>query len=391
MSNKAYTSSVVFSSFLPILLIVTLSFIDLSKASEEKTNPKNLLLTTTVGAYPKPSYIVMPDWFDNTNDLTPSVAYEKFIESTNENKLHEDLDRAIKDVIEKQIAYGIDIPTDGEIKRENYIYYFCRKLGGINFSVLAKKTARKNWHGFFPTITGKITHPKTPIMVNDYQYAQNVSTHPIKVTIPGPMTIIDSLANNFYDNDRELGEDIAKAINAEIRALAASGCKWIQIDDPVLARKPEKALDYGIDLLEKCFEDIPKDVISIVHLCCGYPSCIDEEDFPKAEQDSYLKIVKKLDNSKIKAFSIEDTHRRNSSELFREFKNSIVILGVIDIGKSRIETVDEIKDHINYVLQYIPAERLMIAPDCGLGLLSNEMVDAKLRNMNEAVLEIRNG
>ena len=202
--------------------------------------------------------------------------------------------------------------------------------------------------------------------------------------MPGPMTISDTTANAYYDDPAKLGADIATALNYEVQALAQAGCKHIQIDEPVFARKVPEALDYGLENLERAFHGCPKDVVRTMHMCCGYPDSLDNPDYPKAPKESYFDLAEAVDRSSVMAVSLEDTHRRNDLALLERFASTTIILGVVAIAKSHVESVDDIRAHLTQALEHIDAERLIAAPDCGLGLLSRERTLEKLRNLCEA-------
>ena len=355
-------------------------------ANEPKLRLKKPLLTTTIGSYPKPFYVTLPDWFANLSSPQPSITYDEY--NLAKSVSLETLDRATQEVVLEQINW-IDIPTDGEIRRENYVHYHCRHLDGIDFSALTKKLMRDGtWMASVPTIVGPVTSQNN-FLPRDFNIAQVATNRPVKITIPGPMTITDSLADAFYYDEQKLGLALAEAINKEVLALAETGCTWIQIDEPLFMRHPQKALEYGIKHLEKCFEGIPDNVMSVVHICCGYPTAVDMDYYPKSGSDGYITLAKALEESTIKVVSIEDAHRRNDLSLLTLFKNTAVILGVIDIAQTRIESVDEIKEHILQALNYIEPDRLIIGPDCGLGMLTNRIIQAKLSNMVEAVTYLR--
>ena len=224
--------------------------------------------------------------------------------------------RATMDVIKDQIDCGIDIITDGEVRRENYIHYHCRHLNGIDFSNLTEKTARTgNYKCWLPTITNRVTAGES-FLVEEWKANQKLSNKPIKVTIPGPMTITDTIANTYYKSDEEMGYDLAGAINVEIKRLEKAGCKYIQVDEPLFARKPENALNFGIKNLEKCFTNVDSAKIErTTHICCGYPDKLDAVNYPKAPLNSYKKIAKALDASLIDTVSIQDAHRYNDLEI----------------------------------------------------------------------------
>jgi len=152
----------------------------------------------------------------------------------------------------------------------------------------------------------------------------------------------------------------------------------------VFARKVPEALDYGLENLERAFHGCPKDVVRTMHMCCGYPDALDNPDYPKAPKESYFELAQALDRSSVMAVSLEDTHRRNDLALLEHFAATTVILGVVAIAKSQLENIDEIRTHLAEALQHIDAERLIAAPDCGLGLLGRERSLAKLRALCEA-------
>ena len=344
------------------------------------------MLTTVIGAYPKPSFLNLTDWF-NTNKTDKKYPTKYYNEEINDfGKNAEDLFlKATKQVIKDQELCGLDIITDGEVRRENYVHYHCRHLLGIDFSFLTEKPARSgSYTSFLPTIASKVEADK-PFLVDEWKKNQSLTKKDLKITIPGPLTITDTVANKFYKTDEELGFDLAKAINIEVKRLVEAGCKYIQIDEPLFARKPEEALNYGIRNLEICFEGInnPK-IEKIMHMCCGYPDKLDAINYPKAPLDSYKKISKQLDSSILDAISIEDAHRYNDEEIFEDFKNKKLILGLIKIASSKEETEQEIEQRIKAVLRYIDKERLIAAPDCGLGFLPRELAIKKLTTMVNA-------
>ena len=221
-------------------------------------------------------------------------------------------------------------------------------------------------------------------MTRDYRIAQSATRKPVKITVPGPMTIADSMYDDHYGDEKKLGVDLAEALNYEIKALARAGCDWIQIDEPVFARYPKKSLSFGIENLERCFYGVPKHVNLCMHMCCGYPDVLDNEDYPKADPSAYHEIAEAIDSSSIQFISIEDAHRANDLTLFDKFQKSTVVLGLVAIARSRVETESEIRMRLKEVLEHIDKERLMAAPDCGLGMLPRAIAVAKMENLAKA-------
>ena len=338
------------------------------------------MLTPTIGSFPKPDFVPVRDWFQDSYTPTHDASYF----ATRE--LETRFAVATKDAVEAQIEAGIDVPTDGEMRRENYIFYHLRHLDGIDFDKVQTRPIRTGaWELEVPTIVDRVT-ARDRFLAFDYQIAQSYSTRPVKITVPGPMTIADTIADEYYGEDHALNRDLADAINIEIRALADAGCQHIQVDEPVFARNPAGALAYGIDNLERCFRDLPKQVTRIVHLCCGYPRTVDEpnEDVLKANSDSYFELAPALDEAAVDAVSLEDAHRNNDLALLERFEKTQVILGLIAIARTRIETEDEISHRLTAALDHIDADRLTAAPDCGLGMLDKHTALAKLQNLARA-------
>lgn len=341
------------------------------------------LKTTCIGAYPKPDYVPIRDWFQVGHDATDynDTVLRNWSEAPEIQGL---LDKATAEVVRDQIDCGIDIPTDGEIRRENYVHYQCRHFDGFDFENLTKRVLRNGaYTAELPTIRGPVRARGQSVLTRDYQVAQAASDRPVKITLPGPLTISDTTADEHYNDPRALAFDLAAALNAEARALAAAGCTYIQIDEPIFARKPDAALDFGTEALRRCFDGLPDDVTRVMHMCCGYPNRLDDTDYPKADPESYIKIARQVDGI-ADQISIEDAHRHNPERLFSLFTRSTLIVGFITVASSRIEPVSEIAARMEQILQHLPQDRLIAAPDCGLGFLGRELAMTKLRNLSEA-------
>lgn len=345
------------------------------------------LLTTTIGAYPKPPYVALPDWFNDPagpDTETPTQGWALALAKLGD-RAQAIITRATREAVTDQVNAGIDIPTDGEIARENYIHYHCRHLDGISFDALTEKPLRNGaYSARLPTVVGPIKAAKR-FLVEDWRRAQSFTERAVKITMPGPMTVSDTLADAYYQDNNKMGADIADALNIEVRALADAGCRHIQIDEPLFARKPQQALAFGLDNLERAFHGCGKHVVRTVHMCCGYPDRLDNPDYPKADPQAYFELADALDYSSIMAVSIEDAHRHNDLSLLERYARTQVILGVLAIAKSRIEPIDEIRQRLRLALEHIDEQRLLAAPDCGLGLLGRQKALAKLSNMSAAV------
>lgn len=347
------------------------------------------LKTTCIGAYPKPDYVPISDWFQV--DLAEKDYGQRVLRAWEEGQTDEVralLDKATAEVIADQISCGIDLPTDGEVRRENYVHYQCRYFDGFDFEGLTRRVLRNGAYDTeLPTIRSKVQARGEGVLVRDWQVAEQAAGRPVKMTLPGPMTISDTTADAHYNDAERLAEDLAIALNSEVLALVDAGCRFIQIDEPIFARKPDEALAYGLDTLARCFDGVPDDVTRVVHMCCGYPSGLDDVDYPKADQQAYVKIASGVDGL-VDQISIEDAHRHNPDDLFPLFEKSTLIVGAVRIASSQVETVGEIMDRLEAILRLIPAERVVAAPDCGLGFLGRELAMKKLTNLCEAAASL---
>ena len=348
------------------------------------------LITTTIGAFPKPKYVPIRDWFDAAKDAggmnTSETTYQYSKDIEKNKDAHEDLFiRAAQEVLGIQIRAGISIPTDGEVRRENYIHYHCRHLGGFDFNNLEHRVLRDGaYETDLPAIRGPILHSSKNYSAHDYVASQGVSSRPVKFTLPGPLTIMDTTADCFYNDRPKLNAALAKTINKEVLALVEAGCRHIQIDEPLFARSVKDALDFGMEGLERCFYGVPKSVTRIVHMCCGYPDHLDDTDYKKADPSSYYELSKAIDQAAFDQISIEDKHCCNNLNLLEKFENKTVIFGSLAIASSALETVEEVVERLSAALNHIDRDRLVVAPDCGLGLLPAQLAEDKLRVMCQA-------
>ena len=346
------------------------------------------MLTTVIGAYPKPEYLKITDWFNangGTDTANPTKYYAQEVNQMGGEA--EDLFvKAAGEIIQDQVDCGIDIITDGEVRRENYIHYHCRHIDGVDFNTLTEKVARTgNYKCWLPTIVSKV-NAQDPFLVHDWKISQKLSSKPVKITLPGPMTIADTIANTYYNSKDKMGFDLAEVINVEIKRLKNAGCRYIQVDEPLFARKPQDAIDFGINNLAKCFEGIENETVEkITHICCGYPDKLDAINYPKAPLNSYHQIASLLNQSIIDTVSLEDAHRYNDLSLLEKFSDTKIILGLIKVASSKLETIEEINSRLKKAIKYIKKENLIAAPDCGLGHLPRNLAKEKLKIMVNAV------
>ena len=335
------------------------------------------LTTTVIGSWPKPS------WLSSRHHDTSGWSTDREWQFEGQ-ELGNKQDEATEWALREQEATKVDIVTDGEERRGNYVYYHCRQLDGFDFDDRTRIAGRSGaWEWAMPKITGPVASSQV-ILPTDYKFVCDRTDRRVKMTIPGPMAIMDSAKDEYYGDEQSLAMDLAAAIRVEVEALAAAGCEIIQFDEPTFAQYPKKVSDYGIRALEACFEGIPG-ITTAVHICRGYPI----EGYARASIDSYAHIAPLLAGSKIDQISMEGTQQGLDLDVLPRLGDKGVIFGLVDVGEPRIETVEEIEARTRQVLDYIRPDRLSLAPDCGMILLDAEVATAKLTNLVKAAQRVR--
>lgn len=348
------------------------------------------VLTAIVGSYPKPKFI----FEDSGRALLDSVGMsfynlEKEIGTKEFNKR---LDKAAKQAILDQNGAGINLITDGEERRGHYVLYVLKGLRGIDFEYLKTVSIRGGiYKRDLPVVTGEIKYKK-PTLVNDFQFTKKYAKATPKIGLPGPSTVVDCIADDYYKDLEKLAFDYAKAIRNEVKALIKVGCRVIQFDDPVLLRYPDRAVAWGLKALETCFKGFENDATFIVHICCGYPNKpLEKKGIKyKANKDYYADVLKWFSTSKLDAVSIEGAQSKLDLSILPFIGKKSVMLGVLDVGEERVETVNELVKRGREAMKYLPANQLILGPDCGMLELSRKSAKAKLINMAKAA-QILNG
>ncbi|HCB23387.1 hypothetical protein A3B42_02150 [Candidatus Daviesbacteria bacterium RIFCSPLOWO2_01_FULL_38_10] len=337
------------------------------------------VLTAIVGSYPKPKYI----YAKSGRKLLDNLGFSFNVKNKN-------LDRACQEAIQDQNEAGIDLVTDGEERRGHYVLYVLKGLEGIDFNNLKTISIRGGiYKRDVPVVRGKIRY-KEPILVDDFQFTKKYAKNFAKIGLPGPSTVVDCIADDYYQNLEKLAFDYAQAIRYEVADLIKAGCQIIQFDDPVLLRYPDRAKKWGLKALEACFKGWEDQATFIVHICCGYPNKpLEKKGIKyKANQDYYADVLEWFSRSKLDAVSIEGAQSKLDLSVLPNIGKKAVMLGVLDVGENRVESVDELVNRGQEALRYLPANQLILAPDCGMLQLSRKSSKAKLKNMAEAVKEL---
>lgn len=346
------------------------------------------VLTAIVGSYPKPKYI----YGKSGRSLLDSVGMDfyKLESQIGSNKFKKRLDKAAKEAISDQNKAGFDIITDGEERRGHYVLYVLRGLEGIDFDHLKEVSIRGGiYKRIVPVVKAPIRY-KESILVDDFKFTKKLSKGFAKIGLPGPSTVVDCTADEYYQDPKELAFDYAKAIRHEVAALIKAGCQVIQFDDPVLLRYPDRAVEWGLKALEACFKGFENEATFIVHICCGYPNKpLERKGISyKANKDYYGDILEWFSHSKLDAVSIEGAQSKLDLSILPAIGKKTVMLGVLDVGSNRVESIDQLVKRGREALKYLPANQLILAPDCGMLELSREAAKAKLTNMAKAVREL---
>ena len=330
-------------------------------------------LTTVVGSMPKPVWLMeQKPLNEKGKQLHGKGADWKFTGDL----LVTAMDDATRVTLHDQENAGIDIVSDGEQRRRSYLTYITSRLGGFDYEVLTKKWTRNRRR---LAEVGRCIGPvrrTEPLLVDDLEFLLAETDRPVKITMPGPMTVVDSTADEHYGDEAAMAMDVADALNAEARALDAMGAAVIQFDEPVFSRYPKKVKEWGVVALDRCLEGVTN-AKTAAHICYSYPM----PGVPRPIVDSYPVILEALEGSKIDQLALEFEASRLDPELLRLCPSKTVMFGCIDNGTNEVETPEYVAGKLLAAAKHLPAEQILAAPDCGLVPLPLEVARAKLRAM----------
>jgi 5-methyltetrahydropteroyltriglutamate--homocysteine methyltransferase len=332
--------------------------------------PFGPLTTTSVGSFPRPIWLART----KRNQLSYRL---------NGEALKEAMDDAMALIVREQEDLGLDILTDGEMRRTTFVFHIAGEWDGVDVETLAIKQIYRNREANRPAprITGKIVR-RAPAAVDDLRATKSHTRRPIKMAVPGPMTVIDSSANEFYEDEEELAFDVAAALNAELRDLQEAGADVLQIDEPAMTRYHDKVRAYGARALDRCLDGIT--VPAIVHLCYGYPG-----GGSLQHEYRYGDLLPLLMQTRIGGFHVEFGRSTFDPKVLQHCGDRIVMFGCIDPGDSPVPAVAAIERRIGEALEVLDPGQLWLAPDCGLMTISRELANAKLAAMVGAAKRLR--
>ena len=340
------------------------------------TYPTHLLPTTVVGSYPQPDWLV--DHEVQRRRLVPRIHAHDLWRVAPEF-LEEAQDDATVLAIRDMERAGIDIVTDGEIRRESYSNRFALALDGVDADNPAEVPGRTGGKSLHPRVVGKIRR-RGPVETRDAAFLRGNTDRATKITLPGPFTLAMQAKDDFYNDDEAMAMDYAVAVNEELRDLKATGVDVLQLDEPWLQARPEQATRYGVRAINRALEGITGP--TIVHLCFGYAAAV-------SNKPSGYSFLPQLADCVAGQISIEAAQPRLDLGVLRELTGKTVLVGVIDLSTPQVETAAVVADRVRQALAVLPPERLVLAPDCGMKFLPRASAFGKLAAMAEAAAIVR--
>jgi len=335
-----------------------------------------LFPTTIVGSYPQ------PDWLIDREKLSgrfPPRVRAKELWRIPEPYLKEAMDDATLVAIRAQEQAGLDIVTDGEVRRESYSNRIATALEGIDIDNPGTALDRSGHPNPVPRIVGKIRRA-APIELEDLLFLKANTDRKVKITVPGPFTMLQQAQNDFYESEEAAAMDYAAALNEEIKELFANGADIVQVDEPYMQARPEKARQYGINALNRALEGVSG--TTAVHICFGYAAIIHE-------RPTGYNFLPELANCGCNQVSIETAQSDLDCSVLPGLGDKQIMVGCLDLSTMDIELPEVIVHRINKALKFIKPEQVILAPDCGMKYLPREVADGKLKAMVKAAQILR--
>jgi 5-methyltetrahydropteroyltriglutamate--homocysteine methyltransferase len=328
----------------------------------------NGLVTTVVGSYPQPGWLIDRD---RLADRLPPRVRARELWRVPEPFLEEAQDDATRLAVQDMERAGVDVITDGEMRRESYSNRFATALDGVDLDNPGVALDRTGHENPVPRVVGPIRRTG-PVEVRDVEFLRSITERRIKITVPGPFTMSQQAQNDHYDDDRSLALGYAEAVNDELRDLKAAGADVVQIDEPYLQARPEPARDFAVEAINRALDGIEGD--TVLHTCFGYAHIV--KDRPTG-----YPFLRELGDCTATHLSLEAAQPDLDPEVLRDVSGKTIVLGVLDLGSSDAETPELVADRIRRALTVVPPERLVVAPDCGMKYLPRELAFRKLEAM----------
>ncbi|HFQ5255149.1 TPA: methionine synthase [Vibrio vulnificus] len=336
---------------------------------------KTLLPTSTAGSLPKPSWLAEPEtlwspWKLQGDELTDGKR------------------DALRLSLHEQERAGVDIVSDGEQTRQHFVTTFIEHLSGVDFENRKTVTIRNRYEASVPTVVGPVSRTK-PVFVDDAKYLRQQTKQPIKWALPGPMTMIDTLYDDYYGSREKLAWEFAKILNQEAKELEAAGVDIIQFDEPAFNVFFDDVNDWGIACLERAIEGLKCE--TAVHICYGYgiKANTDWKKTLGSEWRQYEEVFPKLQKSNIDIISLECHNSRVPIELLELIRGKKVMVGAIDVATNEIETPEEVANTLREALKYVDADKLYPCTNCGMAPLARDVSTSKLNALAAGAAIVR--
>lgn len=335
-----------------------------------------LLPTSLVGSYPQPDWLI--DREKLAGRFPPRVRAKELWRISTEH-LGQAQDDATLLAIRAQEEAGLDIITDGEMRRESYSNRFATGLDGVDLDNPGTALDRSGHPNPVPRVVGRIRR-RHPVEVRDVQFLRANTDRMIKITVPGPFTMAQQAQNDFYKSEEEMAMDYAEAVNAEIRDLFAAGADVVQIDEPYMQAQPDKAREYGLRVVNRALEGI--EGRTALHICFGYAAVI------HARPAGYS-FLPELCKCHVQQISIETAQSSLDTSVLEKLRGKTIILGVLDLSDMKVETPEVVAQRIRRALPHVDAEKVIVAPDCGLKYLPRDVAFNKMAAMVDGAALVR--
>jgi 5-methyltetrahydropteroyltriglutamate--homocysteine methyltransferase len=339
-------------------------------------NATTLLPTTVVGSYPQ------PDWLIDRASLKQRVPAR--VRATDlwripDQWLEQAQDDATLLAIREMERAGVDIISDGEMRRESYSNRFANALGGVDRERLGAGLNRRGGPDIVPLVSGPIRRV-APVEVRDLSFLRANTERAVKITLPGPFTLTRQAENAHYPDEESLAMAYAAAVNDEVKELFAAGADVVQLDEPYMDSFPEQARRYAVKAINRALEGVGG--ATVVHICFGYGHYVKKKRAPYA-------FLRELDECTAKQISIEAAQPNLDLSILKELPSKTIMVGVLNLADETIETPELVAQRLRAALAVIPADRLVAAPDCGMKYLPREIAFAKLKAMVDGARIVR--
>ena len=335
-----------------------------------------MLATTVVGSYPQPDWLIDRE---RLGDRLPPRVRARELWRVPEPFLEEAQDDATRLAVQDMERAGVDVITDGEMRRESYSNRFATALEGVDLDNPGVALDRTGHENPVPRVVGPIRRSR-PVEVRDVEFLRSLTERPIKITVPGPFTMTHQAQNDHYADERSLALAYAEAVNDELRDLKAAGADVVQIDEPYLQARPGPAREYAVEAIDRALEGIEGE--TVLHTCFGYAHIV-------KDRLSGYPFLRELNDCRATHLSLEAAQPDLDPEVLREVPDKTIVLGVLDLGASEVETPELVAERIRKALAVVGPERLVVAPDCGMKYLPRERAFRKLQAMAEGARLIR--